>query len=105
MEFYQEKINQLVNNIVDLVNPLEIILFGSAARGELNKNSDIDLLVIMPEGVHRRKTAQMLYSKIVGLGIPFDILVATQNDLVQHKDNIGLVYQTILREGKEIYAA
>jgi hypothetical protein len=33
------------------------------------------------------------------------VIVATPSDLEKHKDNIGLVYYTILREGKEVYAA
>jgi len=37
--------------------------------------------------------------------VPFDILVTTPSTLEKHKDNIGLIYQTILKEGREIYAA
>ncbi len=59
----------------------------------------------MPEGVHRRRTAQLLYRKIRGVGVPFDILVATPTDLERHKNNIGLIYRTILIEGKELYVA
>jgi uncharacterized protein len=40
-----------------------------------------------------------------GLGVPFDILVATPEDLELHCNNPGLIYQTILREGMEVYAA
>jgi predicted nucleotidyltransferase len=100
-----EVIEQLVQRIIELVQPLRIILFGSAARGEMGPDSDIDVLVVMPEGVHRRRTAQLLYRQIRGLGVPFDILVATPDDLERHKDNIGLVYQSILQEGREVYAA
>ena len=105
MQSDPEAIEQLVRRIIELVQPLRIILFGSAARGEMGPNSDIDVLVVMPEGVHRRRTAQLLYRQIRGLGVPFDILVATPDDLERHKDNIGLIYQSILREGREVYAA
>ena len=105
MQSEPEVIEQLVQRIVEIVHPLRIILFGSAARGEMGTDSDIDVLVVMPEGVHRRRTAQLLYRQIRGLGVPFDILVATPNDLEQHKDNIGLIYRTVLQEGREVYAA
>ena len=36
---------------------------------------------------------------------PVDILVTTPAALEKHKDNLGLVYHKILREGREIYAA
>ena len=67
-------LDRLVRRIVDLVQPQKIILFGSAARGEMEPGSDIDVLVVVPEGVHRRKTAQRLYRQIKGLGVPFDII-------------------------------
>ena len=105
MQSDPEVIEQLVRRIIEIVQPLRIILFGSAARGEMGPDSDIDVLVVMPEGVHRRRTAQLLYRQIRGLGVPFDILVATPDDLERHRDNIGLVYQSILQEGREVYAA
>jgi predicted nucleotidyltransferase len=105
MKTHSKTIDELIQRIVEEVHPLRIILFGSAATGELRANSDIDLLVVMPEGVHRRRIAQSLYQKIVGLGVPFDILVATPDDLQKHKNNIGLIYRTILQEGREVYAA
>jgi predicted nucleotidyltransferase len=104
MENYENKIKELVRRIVEEVHPLQIILFGSAAKSEIGPNSDLDVLVVMPEGSHRRRTAQLLYEKIVGLGIPFDIVVATPGDLKKHRNNVGLIYRTILEEGREIYA-
>jgi predicted nucleotidyltransferase len=98
-------IESLVQKIVEAVHPLKIILFGSYARDKANPESDIDVLVVMPEGVHCRRTAQLLYRQIRGLGVPFDILVTTPGALEKHKDNIGLIYRTVLKEGREIYAA
>ncbi|MEO2003680.1 MAG: nucleotidyltransferase domain-containing protein, partial [Candidatus Poribacteria bacterium] len=34
-----------------------MILFGSHARGDADAASDVDLLVVMPEGTHRCETA------------------------------------------------
>jgi predicted nucleotidyltransferase len=98
-------IESLVQKIVEAIHPLKIILFGSYARGKANPESDIDVLVVMPEGVHCRRTAQLLYRQIRGLGVPFDILVTMPSTLEKHKDNIGLIYRTVLKEGREIYAA
>jgi predicted nucleotidyltransferase len=98
-------IESLVQKIVEAIHPLKIILFGSYAQDKANPESDIDVLVVMPEGVHCRRTAQLLYRQIRGLGVPFDILVTTPTVLEKHKDNIGLIYRTILKEGREVYAA
>ena len=105
MLFNPKVIESLVQKIVEAVHPLKIILFGSYARDKVNPESDIDVLVVMPEGVHCRRTAQLLYRQIRGLGVPFDILVTTPGALEKHKDNIGLIYRTVLKEGREIYAA
>ena len=56
-----EFVPELVQQIVEAVQPLRFVLFGSAARGEMEPESDIDLLVVMPEGTHRRRTAQHLF--------------------------------------------
>ena len=105
METHSKVIGELVHRIVEEVHPLRIILFGSAGKGDIGQSSDIDLLVVMPEGVHRRRIAQFLYQKIIGLGVPFDIIVATPQDLQKHKNNVGLIYRTILQDGREVYAA
>ena len=100
-----ELLGELISRIVETVHPLRIILFGSAARGETGPASDLDVLVVMPEGTHRRHTAQDIYQNLFGIAIPVDIVVATPTDLEKHKDTIGLIYRTILREGREVYAA
>jgi predicted nucleotidyltransferase len=105
MEPDQELLESLVSRIVATVHPIRIVMFGSAARGELGPDSDIDLLVVMPEGTHRRHTAQRLYRTPLGVNVPVDFIVATPGDLEKHRDNIGLIYRTILREGRTIYAA
>lgn len=99
------EIDELVERIVDLVHPLRIILFGSAARGQAGPDSDIDVMVVMPDGTHRRHTAMDLYQRLSGISAAVDIVVATPTDLEKHKDTIGLIYKKVLQEGREIYAA
>lgn len=98
-------ITLLVSRIVSTVHPLRIILFGSAARGEMGPNSDIDVMVVMPDGTHRLNTTRYLYKQLLGFNFPVDILVTTPSVLEQHQHNIGLIYRTVLAEGREIYAA
>ncbi len=105
MERREGQLQGLVRRIVEAVHPLRIVLFGSAATGASGPDSDVDLLVVMPEGTHRRHTAQYLYRTIRGVTIPFDLIVATPSDLEKHRDNPGLIYRTILEEGKTLYAA
>ena len=105
MKSTEVAIDELVSQIIRLAHPLKVILFGSAARGNMNPDSDIDVLVIVSDGTHRRRTAQRLYREIHNIGIPFDVVVANPADIERHKDNVGLIYRSILREGKEVYVA
>ena len=44
-------LDELIRRILQVVQPKRLILFGSAARGEMNPESDIDVLVVMPDGM------------------------------------------------------
>ena len=79
-------------------------LFGSFARGEATETSDLDFLVIK-SCKNRRKTARKIRRKLIGIGIPKDIIVATPEDIERYKDTIGLIYRPALKEGKVLYAA
>jgi predicted nucleotidyltransferase len=101
----QQVLDRLVAKILETVQPRRIILFGSAARGQMGPHSDLDLLVVMPDGVHRRKTAQGLYRTLAGLGIAKDIVVVTESDVRQFSEEPSLVICPALREGRELYRA
>ena len=100
----EDILQEIIRRIVEVAAPEKIILFGSAARGEMGPDSDVDLLVIK-SGVHRRKTAWTIRQSLRGIDIPKDVIVATQEDIDRHKDTIGLIYRPALQEGKVIYAA
>jgi uncharacterized protein len=97
-------LSEAVRRIVDTAHPLSIILFGSGARGDVDSNSDFDVMVVMPSGVHRRKTAQQIYRALLGLGYAVDVVVVTEEDLLRHRDDAGMIIATALDEGRELYA-
>jgi predicted nucleotidyltransferase len=103
VEVNQQLLNEIIQRIVETAQPEKIILFGSAARGDQGANSDLDILVIK-SGAHRRKTAQSIYQRLLGLGQSVDIIVVTPEDIERYEDAIGLVIGPAIREGKVIYA-
>jgi len=98
-------LREIVSRIVQATHPIRIILFGSAARGEMKGHSDLDILVVVPSGTHRRHTAQMIYRKLFGVDLPVDIVVITEEDIELYKDNPGMVIKPALEDGRVIYAA
>ena len=105
MEPNPKVIDELVRRILEIVSPLRIILFGSAARGEMGPHSDLDVLVVMPNGIHRGKTAEEIYRRMWGFGFPKDIVVVTESDVLQYGSNPYMIIKNALEEGRELYVA
>ena len=97
-------LEKIVRRIVKVTKPEKIILFGSAARGEMGPDSDLDILVVT-DCDHRRNTARKIRRQLFGIGVPIDIIVAKPEDLDRYGDSIGLIYRPALREGTVLYAA
>jgi predicted nucleotidyltransferase len=99
----QKELDEIVRRIVEVAAPDKIILFGSAARGEIGPNSDVDLLVVK-SGTHRRRLAQAIYMHLIGVRYAVDVIVVTPEDIERYKDSFALVIEPALREGKVVYA-
>ena len=101
----QRLLDEVVRRTIAAARPVRIILFGSAARGAMGPDSDLDLLVVVRDGVHRRRTAQAIYKSLQGIGFARDVVVATENDVERSGMNPSLVICPALRQGREIYHA
>ena len=104
-EILLEIVPEITSRIVAIARPLRIVLFGSAARGEMGPDSDLDILVIMPNGSNRRRTCEAIYMGLYGLGVPKDIVVVTEDTLARHGSDPWMIYGQALSEGKELYRA
>ena len=98
-------LDEVIRRIVDVAQPDRIILFGSAARGQMGPDSDLDLLVVKAGVPHRRRLAQQIYLKLFGIATPVDIIVVTPEDIETFSDKVGTIIGPALREGKQVYAA
>lgn len=104
-EVSQDLLDEIVRRVVEVADPDRIILFGSAARGDMGPDSDIDLLVIKAGVEHRRRLAQQIYLNLFGIVAPVDVIVVTPEDIELCRDVVGTIIGPALREGKVIYAA
>ncbi len=96
-------LDEVTRRIVASVKPRRVVLFGSAARGRMDRNSDLDMLVVMDGRAHRRQTAQKIYRNLRGAGIAVDIVVATENDLKKYGERAGMILKSALSEGRVLY--
>ena len=97
------RLNDLVRRILAVVQPRRIVLFGSAARGDMRPDSDLDVLVVMPDGVHRGKTVEAIYRGMWGFGFAKDIVVVTEGDVTTSRDDPYSVIHTALSEGQVLH--
>ena len=95
---------EIVERIVERFDPLRVVLFGSLARGEAGRNSDVYLLVVMPDGIEdeRRVTVEIL-GALKDLPISKDIVVTTPEEIERRGVLVGTVLRPALREGKVLY--
>jgi predicted nucleotidyltransferase len=96
---------EVVRRIVDVARPDRIVLFGSAARGQMGPDSDLDLLVVKSGVSHRRHLAQQIYRGLLGLTVPVDVIVVTPEDVEQYRDKVGSIIGPALDEGQVVYGS
>ena len=89
--------------IVRGFQPLRLVLFGSRARGDAQPDSDVDLLVILPEVADKRATAIQIRRALRDLPVGKDVIVTTPDEIAERGQLVGSVLRPALREGRTIF--
>lgn len=97
-------VRAVVEQLVAEADPLRVVLFGSRAAGTARPDSDIDLLVVMPDGTDRRAAMTRIGSRLRRPGVGIDLLVTTPAVLAARGHAPGLISQTVLQTGRDLYA-
>ncbi len=100
----QKTIDRMVRRIVERFHPDRVILFGSHARGTAGRDSDVDLLVVMPVAGSKREKQLEVRLAVHEFKVPKDIIVTTPEDFEWRKEIPGTVERPAAREGKVVYA-
>lgn len=103
---FEKTLQEIVAHLITDYAPTRIILFGSFARGDAHRDSDIDLLIVketeespLERRVHVRRLVAQPERRI-----PFSPLVLTPAELEQRLALGDPFYRDILRQGKVLYA-
>lgn len=99
----EKQVEDIKKQIIERYKPEKIIIFGSYARGNFDKDSDVDFLIIKkdaPEcGVERIREV----SKLIKRNIAVDFLVYRPYE-IEERIKLGDPFiKGILKEGKVIY--
>ncbi len=98
-----DAITGMVGRIVERFHPERIILFGSRAGGEPGRDSDIDLLVVMPVEGSRREMANKIDLALADRTIPLDVIVVTPEQFARQMNIMGTIVREAVRGGRVVY--
>ena len=95
-------IRRYARQVAEKFQPDKVILFGSYAKGEQRKDSDVDLLVVMPAWNELSKAARISYE----LEAPFmlDLIVRTPERLSRRIKEGDWFLREVIETGKVLYA-
>lgn len=93
----------VTERIAGRFDPLKIILFGSFARGEGTKDSDLDLLEVLPWIGDKHEITLQVRRSLSDLPVCKDVFVTTPEEMERRSRRIGYVVRAAVREGKVVY--
>jgi predicted nucleotidyltransferase len=98
-------IEEMVERIVERFDPLRVVLFGSHARGEATRDSDVDLLVVFPhvERENKRNLTVEIRRALADAPIPKDVVVTDLDEISRRGKLVGTALRAALQEGKVLY--
>lgn len=99
-----EKVQSVVQRLIKAARRKRIILFGSYARGEVTRDSDLDVLVVTRDDVESPPRESVRLRKAVSdINMPMDILVVPNSRFQALREKIGLIYREAESRGTIVY--
>jgi predicted nucleotidyltransferase len=105
MTVQETTLREIVTKIVELASPDRVILFGSAATGEMTADSDLDLLVIEPQVSNTRHESIRLRAGLEDVPLPIDVIVMSRERFEETKNIIGGIAYPAHKYGRVLYEA
>jgi predicted nucleotidyltransferase len=98
----KEKVDEVLGRIVAMADPLQIIVFGSRARGDHRTESDLDLAVIL-DAPQEEVRHILPYTVLEGIAMPVDMIVVSKTKYDLHRPWLNSIFNYIDREGRLLY--
>lgn len=100
-----EWVPNVVETAVAACDPVQVLLFGSVARGDDGPDSDLDLMVVCSsvDYAKRHELEAKLYGALGG-ALPVQVFVTDRRECERRRDVVGSMHYWPLREGRVVYA-
>ena len=105
-EQVEQVLPEIVRRLRAALAPERIYLFGSCASGTPGRDSDVDILVVVPEsrlGFYQRATEAS--RALDDVDVPIDVLVYTREEFDRDASRFASLGSLVLSKGKLVYAA
>lgn len=100
----QNLLETATRRLVAKFQPEQIWLYGSHAWGEPRDDSDVDLLVVVPQSDETPiRRSQRAHRCLRGLRMPKDVLVETRQEVDRMKARTTSIENLILTRGRRLY--
>jgi uncharacterized protein len=96
-------LHEVVRRVLTVARPDKIILFGSAAAGQMTSDSDIDLLVLEREPADTRHRSVKIRRALGDVQYPVDVIVMSSERFEETKDIIGGIAYPANKYGRVLY--
>ena len=98
-------LDEVVRRVLTVARPERIILFGSAATGQMTEDSDLDLLVVEPEPADTRDRSVRIRRALGDVRYPVDVIVMSSARFEETKNLIGGNAYPARKYGRVLYEA
>ncbi len=101
---FQSAMRTIVEEVVRLISPDMIYLFGSWARGDHDPDSDLDLFIVVPDPVgNRRQRENELRRLFPGSSLAVDPWIMGRQEFEETKNVVGGLAYPATHEGVLVY--
>ena len=97
--------NEIVRRVLTVARPDRIILFGTAATGQMTKDSDIDLLIVETAPKNRHEESVQIRDAIGNVNFPVDVLIIETERFEATKNIVGGIAYPAHKYGRVLYEA
>jgi predicted nucleotidyltransferase len=98
-------LDEVVRRVLTVARPERIILFGSAATGQMTEDSDLDLLVVEPEPADTRDRSVRIRRALGDVRYPVDVIVMSSARFEETKNLIGGIAYPARKYMRVLYEA